>query len=393
MTTAAQSEYPVPLSSLFLALLRLGLTAFGGPAMVAYIRDVAVSRKRWLSDEAFADGTALCQSIPGATAMQVAAYVGFRVRGVAGAVATFAGFGLPAFVLMLALSAAYRANRDLPPVVSAFRGLHVIVVALMLNAVVTFGRRSIRNWRDAILGLAAATLLLFHGSPILAIVASAAAGAFLYRGVNLPLKPLHATGESGGRRTNRVLLPALLVGGAALAILFVTNRPLFQLATVMVKVDLFAFGGGFASLPVMLHQVVDVRKWMDSKTFMDGIALGQVTPGPIVITATFVGYQIAGLPGALAATAAMFSPSLLMLLITVPYFDRLQQLVGFQRALRGVLASFVGLLLAVAIQFALAASWTGRSIVLAIAAFLALSFKVDILWVVLGGACVSVFAL
>jgi chromate transporter len=393
MTTAAQSEYPVPLSSLFLALLRLGLTAFGGPAMVAYIRDVAVSRKRWLSDEAFAAGTALCQSIPGATAMQVAAYVGFRVRGVAGAVATFAGFGLPAFVFMLALSAAYRANRDLPPVVSVFRGLHVIVVALMLNAVVTFGRRSIRNWRDAILAVAAATLLSFHGSPILTIVASAAAGAFLYRGVNLPLKPIHATVESGGRRTIRVLLPALLVGGAVLAVLFVTNRPLFQLATVMVKVDLFAFGGGFASLPVMLQQVVDVRKWMDSKTFMDGIALGQVTPGPIVITATFVGYQIAGLPGALAGTAAMFSPSLLMLLITVPYFDRLQQLVGFQRALRGVLASFVGLLLAVAIQFALAASWTGRSIVLAIAAFLALSFKVDILWVVLGGACVSVFAL
>jgi chromate transporter len=143
----------------------------------------------------------------------------------------------------------------------------------------------------------------------------------------------------------------------------------------------------------MLHQVVDVRHWMDSKTFMDGIALGQVTPGPIVITATFVGYQIAGMPGAFIGTVAVFSPSFLMVLITVPYFDRLQRSLLFRRALRGILASFVGLLLAVAAQFAMAISWTFPSVFLAIGAFVALWFKLDILWVVLVGAGVSIFIL
>jgi chromate transporter len=386
-----ESTHQVPLCSLFLAFLRLGLTAFGGPAMVAYIRELAVRKRNWLSDDAFADGVALCQSIPGATAMQTAAYVGLRVRGAVGALAAFVGFGLPAFAFMLVLSGVYAASRDLRPVASAFRGLHVIVVALIANAVVTFGRSSIRNWRDGVLACGAASFLLLRGSPILAIMAAGVVAAPLYRGANLPMKPVR-TGQRS-RPITGVVLAAILAGGAALAVLFTADRHLFDLATVMVKVDLFAFGGGFASVPVMLHQVVDVRNWMDSRTFMDGIALGQVTPGPIVITATFVGYQIAGLIGAIIGTVAIFSPSFLMVLVTVPYFDRLQHALLFRRALRGVLASFVGLLMAVTIQFGIAASWTAPAILLATAAFVALRFKVDILWVVLVGAGVSIFFL
>jgi chromate transporter len=295
---------------------------------------------------------------------------------------------------MVILSDVYAASRDLQPVASAFRGLHVIVVALMANSVVNFGRSSIKNWRDAILAGGAGTFLFFRGSPIVAIIASAAVGMALYRRAKLPINPAQADSGLRGQRTIRPVLVGLLAISGGLVALFVTNRPLFGLATVMVKTDLFAFGGGFASIPVMLHQVVDVRHWMDSKTFMDGIALGQVTPGPIVITATFVGYQIAGLLGAIVGTVAVFSPSFLMVLLTVPYFDRLQHALLFRWALRGILASFVGLLLAVTLQFAAAASWTTPSILLAVAAFVALCFlKIDILWVVLVGAAVSVIVL
>jgi chromate transporter len=386
-------ERHVPVSSLFLALLRLGLTAFGGPAMVAYIRGVAVKEKMWLTDESFADGTALCQSIPGATAMQVAAYVGLRARGVVGALAAFTGFGLPAFVLMVVLSALYDVGHDLQLVTSLFRGLQVIVVALVANAAVTFGRGSIKNWRDAILACGAATFLIFRGSPIFAIVASAVLGTLLYGGVALPVKVARTAGRVGSRRSVLLVLVAVLSGAAMLAALFVADHRLFDLAVVMAKADVFAFGGGFASVPVMLHQVVDVRHWMDSKTFMDGIALGQVTPGPIVITATFVGYQIAGVLGAVVGTVAVFSPSFLMVLVTVPYVDRLQRSLLFRRALRGVLASFVGLLVAVTVQFAFAASWIVMSILLALAVFVALRLRIDVLWVVLAGACVSILFL
>ena len=186
------------------------------------------------------------------------------------------------------------------------------------------------------------------------------------------------------------LFLALLAG---LLALYLADRKLFGLSALMLKVDLFAFGGGYASVPLMLYEVVGVNHWMDSKTFMDGIALGQVTPGPIVITATFVGYLIAGLPGAFVGTVSIFTPSLVILTAVVPYFDRLQSKPLFQRGLRGALVSFVGLLLAVTIQFSLSLHWGVSQVLVAAIAFLALRLEVDILWVVLAGAGVSALIL
>ena len=157
----------------------------------------------------------------------------------------------------------------------------------------------------------------------------------------------------------------------------------------MVRVDLFAMGGGFASVPLMHHEMVDLRGWFDGRTFMDGIALGQVTPGPIVITATFAGYLLKGVLGAVVGTVAVFSPSLIILWMVFPHFERLRRNPTFQRVLRGSLASFVGLLLAVAMRFALDLPWSPPGVVLALAALLALLRKVDILWVVLAGAALS----
>jgi chromate transporter len=378
----------VPARRLFLAFLRLGMTAFGGPAMVAYIRDLAVGKQRWLTQEEFEDGTALCQSIPGATAMQTAAYVGLRAGGSLGALAAFAGFGLPGFLLMVALSWAYQGGRDVRAVLAAFQGLHVIVVAIIANAALTFGRSAIKNWRDGILAAGAATWLLLHASPVIAIAASAAISLLLYHAVNPPATTARA-GSSSRRIIRSAALGALIVA-AGLTALFLAERRLFDLAALMLKVDVLAFGGGFASVPLMLHEVVDVRGWLDSRTFMDGIALGQVTPGPIVITATFVGYQVAGMLGALVGTMSIFTPSFLMVLVAVPHFDRLQHSLWFRRALRGVLASFVGLLVAVTLTFGLAISWSIPAAVMGAAAFTALRFKADILWVVLIGAVVSV---
>ena len=383
----------VPVRQLFPAFLRLGLTAFGGPTMVAYIRDLAVRKKRWLSDESFQDGTALCQSIPGATAMQTTAYVGLRAGGPWGALASFAGFGLPAFLLMLILSAIYQRTHEIHAVVSLFRGLQVIVIAFMGNAVLDFGRRTVHDWRDALLTVGAALFLGFHGSPIIAIAAAAALGLLICRGSNASTAPAPGTGNKPVSRNRTAIAAIILAVAAGLSALFLLAPQLFDLSTLMMKVDLFAFGGGFASVPLMMHEVVDKRQWMNASTFMDGIALGQVTPGPIVITATFVGYQVAGLLGAIAGTVAIFTPSLLMVLGLVPFMDRLQHSALFRRALRGVLASFIGLLLAVTVHFGMAVQWSVPALILVLAAFFALRLKVDILWVVLVGAAVSVFVL
>ncbi len=387
----AAGRQRVPARRLFLVFLRLGLTAFGGPAMVAYIANLAVKKHRWLSQESFQDGVALCQTIPGATAMQAAGYAGLRAGGTLGALAAYVGFGLPAFALMVVLSALYQKTETLQPVVAAFQGLQVIVIALIANATVNFGRSSIRNRRDLVLAVGAAVFLVLGGNPIVAIAGAAAIGLVLYRSVDVAGGKAAASHDVQPKSRALLMIPALVAAG--LVGLFLLHRPLFHLAAVMLRVDLFAFGGGFASVPLMMHEVVSARHWLAYKTFMDGIALGQVTPGPIVITATFVGYQLAGLTGAIVGTLAIFTPSFFMLLLSAAYFDRMQHSVSLRRALWGVLVSFVGLLAAVTVQFGLAVSWTLAPVVLALAAFAALRLKVDILWVVLAGTLVAIVVL
>jgi chromate transporter len=162
-------------SKLFFSFLRLGLTAFGGPAMVAYIQDMSVKRHQWVDEKTFKDGVAMVQSIPGATAMQIAAYVGLRSRGIGGALLSYVGFGLPAFVLMLILAVFYERSRNISQVISLFNGLQVIVVAIVANALYSFSKGTIKGYKELALS-ALSTLLFWSGiSPFLAIIVAALA--------------------------------------------------------------------------------------------------------------------------------------------------------------------------------------------------------------------------
>jgi chromate transporter len=378
------------LTHIFLSSLKLGATAFGGPAMVPYIGKMAVEQKRWLDDQTFRDGVALCQTIPGATAMQTAAYVGFRARGVSGAAASFIGFGLPAFLLMVGLSALYARSHNLAPVVSVLNGLQTIVVAIVANATVSFGKSSLKGFRDVIIAAIAAGMFAFGIGPILVIVLAALLGLLLHKSDS----PLRLSVSAARQSTSaRPVFTIASVAALALVLLFLFERKLFDLAAIMFRIDLFAFGGGFASVPLMFHEIVEVRSWMDAQTFLNGIALGQITPGPIVITATFVGYMVYGLIGAIVATVGMFLPSFMIVVGVVPYFDRLRNSIYFTRAIRAILCSFVGLLLTVTFRFALNISWDIPRVLLAAAAFVALLFKVEIIWIVLAGTVISVFCL
>ena len=364
--------------------------------MVPYIERMAVDRHQWLSRASFRAGVALCQSIPGATAMQTAAYTGLRARGIFGALCAYAGFGLPAFALMLALSAVYAQIQAVPIGVPVFHGMRIVVTALVVNAAYTLIRTSLGDARDIVLALVSAVFLTAGGTPVVAIVCTGVLSTVLYRGVALPGASEAVQGESSNRSSKKswpVLVCALVFVAGAMTVLLMCSRNLAALALLMLKVDLFAFGGGYASVPLMLHGVVRVHGWMDNQSFMDGIALGQVTPGPIVITATFVGYQVSGVAGAVVATVAVFTPSFVILLLTVPYFWRLQQSVLFLRAVRGALACFTGLLISVAIGFAMGISWNVPSALLAILAFIALRLKVSIGWIVIAGVVASALVL
>lgn len=378
------------LTCLLLAFLRLGASAFGGPSMVAYIGKMAVDKKRWMSRRSFMDGIALCQLIPGATAMQTSAYVGLKTHGLIGAAASFVGFGFPAFLMMMVLSAAYVRTHDLPVVVPIFHALQAIIVAIVANATLVFGRNSLKNGRDVIIAVVAALMFGLGINPIIVLPIAAVLG--LARNVNPPQRA--PTECSSGKScflpsAFLVLLSAAVTG---FTLLFLFQRKFFDLAALMSTIDLFAFGGGFASVPLMFHEIVHVRGWMDGPTFLNGIVLGQITPGPIVITATFVGYALYGFWGGLLATISVFLPSFLLVVGIAPYSSRIFASPFLSKAFGGVLCSFVGLLLTVTFRFALNVHWGLFHILLSAAAFIALLLDIDILWIVLGGTLISIIA-
>jgi chromate transporter len=376
------------LAQLFLTFARLGLTAFGGPSMIAYIRRVSVEQKHWLDEESFNGGVALCQMIPGATAMQVTAYVGLKKRGVPGAAVSFIGFGLPAFLLMMIFAVLFTFTNALPAVVSAFKGLQAIIVAIIANATLTFGRTTLKTWKQLLIAAFAAALFGLNANPVLVIFLAAIVGLIL-------IKPKQIANQKNSAPISYSFVkPILAIIATALIgflLLFIFNRDIFNLAVLLFRIDLTAFGGGFASVPLMLHEVVDVNHWMNAATFMNGIVLGQVTPGPIVITATFIGYLLHGPLGGLIATISIFLPSFLMVLVIFPFFDRLRASVYFNKAIGGILCSFVGLIFTVIFRFAGNVQWDLRSLLLATGALVALLLKVDVFWVVVVGLVISIF--
>jgi chromate transporter len=190
--------------------------------------------------------------------------------------------------------------------------------------------------------------------------------------------------------TPRGWIVAAIVAACVLLLPLTFAPVLAYLNLTFMKVDLLAFGGGFTTIPLIQREVVDRFGWVSTREFIDGIALGQVTPGPIVITATFVGYKVGGLLGALLGTIAVFFPSFLVVTTLAPHYERIKRSRQIQLMVRGILAAFIGLLLFVGYRFGEVALVDWRTWVLMAAAWLALWRKVDLLLVVGGGAVLSV---
>jgi chromate transporter len=372
---------------LFWDFLYLGATAFGGPAMIAHIRRQIVEKREWLDGSTFDEGLALCQAIPGAIVMQVAAFVGLKLRGIKGALVVFVGFALPSFLLMMIFSMLYKEFKNISSVETVLAGLRVVIAAIVANATLSIGRKTLVSRIDLLISIIAAALFLTRLHPALVVIASAFLGLMLSN-----INTSHYIMETKAN-TSRFFLAFLSILLSGLLVLFLFNKEYFVLSTSMLRVDLFAFGGGFAAVPVMLHEIVDILGWLDKKTFLDGLLLGQVTPGSIIITATFIGYLKYGILGCVIATISVFTPSFLILIGIIPYYDKLRKYPQFNKMIHGILCSFAGLLAIVTYHFAVAISWNRWNIGLAIAVFIALLFKVEVIWVILAGILFTVLVL
>jgi chromate transporter len=365
---------------LFLSFFRLGITSFGGPAMVAYIRKMVVEEKKWLQSDDFNQGVALCQTLPGMTAMQSTAYSGMRIAGIPGAFVCFTAFVLPSFIMMVIASYIFIYTQKFEVSGIVVNSLKSVVVALIANAAILFSLSTMKKYYDSLLVILAGTLHFIGFNPFLLILVSAI-GGFLVRKMEKQSLPNIYTKVEMKYWYHFILV--FITSFLVFVLLFIFNSPLFELASLMAKIDLVAFGGGFSSVPLMFHEIVEKRNWMDNSTFMAGIALGQVTPGPIAITATFAGVVLFGFKGAVVATFGILSPSFLMLTGIAPVFDRIRTNRWFNPLVTGILLSFVGLLFSVCIKFGLLVHWQSFNILLALASFVALQLKFSLPLVVL----------
>jgi chromate transporter len=384
-----------PVGKIITAFLHLGVTAYGGLAMVEPIRQRIVKEKGWLNQKEFLDGLALCQMVPGATVVQLAAYVGYRLRRIPGALAAAAGFILPAFVLMLGLSALYFAYGNIAWVKSVSRGLGVVVIALLLQAVWHLGRNVGKHWLDVGIALIALIALWFQANYILVF----AAAGLLRLILSLRLLGDHV---SPGGPTQGQELPAgtilthlalTLLGLAGLvAGLWRLDPKLGLMASTFFKIAMVAFGGGYAMIPILQWDLVDRLGWLTLQQFLDGILLGFVTPGPIIITATFVGYWVKGLLGAIVATVAIFLPPILIIIFLAPFYQRIKEARLMRPVIQGILAALVGMLVLVTLQMGAVTLTDLKSLALMAAASLALIvFRVNLLWIVVATAGLFLF--
>jgi len=370
--------------NLFLTFFRMGLTAFGGLAMFAHVRKHIVDEKKWLDGNTFDSGLALCQVIPGAIIMQLVAYIGLKLKGVRGALVCFTGFGLPAFLIMFVLSVLYKHSRNIAGVELILTALRVVIVAIVANAAYIFGKKNFRNVNDWMISAIAAGLFVTKLHPSVVLVIAGLLGLVFSKKEFLSVdKPVKS-------KTFWFFLSALFLTGFSILFLFIFAKGYFTLATIMLRIDLFSFGGGLASMPIMYHELVDLFGWFDAHTFMDGAILGQVTPGSIIIAATFFGYMHFGVPGSILATIYVFIPSFLILMGIIPFFDRLRTYPQFNRVINGILCSFVGLLVIVTYRFAIGIHWNILNVLLAIICFILLVRKVEVIWIVLGGILFSI---
>jgi chromate transporter len=378
----------ISLWKLFTLFLRIGSTAFGGfMALIAVVESNVVERYKLLSHEEMLDGVSLATVLPGPVAVNTVAYVGHRLRGIPGAMVCTIAVILPSFLLLLALSVAYFSWGQLPLVSKLFMGFIPAVTAIILVAAWNMGRKAIQGIYEALIALVAAALMVWQGGfavSLAIIVGSGFVGWLLFRGGVATTPGKMPNGNIKTAEKNTKLL-SISVAPVALTIPFwSTNIVLLsKLFMTFAGMSLFLFGGGYVFIPLIQHTVVVSNGWLTQQEFVDAIAMGQITPGPILISATFIGYKVAGVLGALAATIGIFMPPAVLMIIGSHALNRIKRSALIKAALRGIRPAVIGMIIAAVIAVGMTAPRHWASIVIFAAALLAqLRFKLDVVWVI-----------
>lgn len=441
------------LGGLFLSFLKIGLIGFGGGlAVISQIRTLTVRQRRWLTDQEFAEGFALAQSLPGTNAGNAATYIGLKLRGWRGACVAMAGFILPSMLMMIGLAILYKHLRHLPHTDRLFHGLTAAVVALIFVTAWRVGKNTLnKRWQWVVAVMACLSVAAFKATVIEVVLAAGVIGIFIDSFAEKQFAKWQRARSASARRRNRIALRMIsrrrersssarrkqaFVGGYVMRALAdervrqasgMIEEPeednaesdgngsqpapktklfsvgvlgismpvlaklglLVALSTVFLRMGAVTFGGGFVMIPLIEAEVVNSNHWLTHQEFADATALGQITPGPVLITATFIGYKVAGTLGALVATISIFLPSFLLTIAAGSSLSRFRTSAVVQSFLRGVTPAVVGLLVAAALSIGRAGihTWVGVVIAMAAVAIL-IRYRPNAFWIILGAGVI-----
>lgn len=384
--------YRLSLWQLARTCLYIGVTGYGGPAIVGNMKQIFVDRKKWITEQEFLTGLSLSQMLPSATGVNTIEFLGYQVRGPLGAIVAPICFITPATVLITILSAIYFKYGTISVARELFTGLGAVVVALIINAIVALGKSAIKDRWAAGIALAGFAIIQFlHLTIPVVVLVSATAGYLIYR------NKVTETSAEEANGSHRPRTPALFWVSfwGILAVLVVLVVLTYHTATArlflsILRVGAMTFGGGFMSIPIFQHEAVSVHGWLTNREFLDGIALGQITPGPVLITACFIGYRVLGVFGALLGAATIFLPGVLGMFLLAHQHEKVSHLGWLKAIVRGIVAGFMGVLVSVIIRLGMQSLTGWKTICMAAAALVVLLvWKKDPLWVILGGAVVS----
>jgi chromate transporter len=318
------------LKDMFLYFLKLGSIGFGGPvALVGYMHRDLVEKRKWISEEDYKEGLALAQLAPGPLAAQLAIYLGYVDHRVIGATLAGLAFVLPSFLMVVVLGLAYMRFGGLPWMQSVFYGVGAAVIGIITISSYKLSKKTLnKDWLLWIIffGLAASTFFTEQENIWLILL-----GGFLVWFVRMA--------PSFFRKNNFILFPFFFL---QIATQFTPSEKLLQIWWVFLKAGALVFGSGLAIVPFLYGGVVKDYHWLNERQFLDAVAVAMITPGPVVITVGFIGYLIAGFPGACVAALATFLPCYLFTVIPAPYFRKYGKNRSIKAIVDGITAAAVG---------------------------------------------------
>ena len=383
--TEPNEEQPVPFRSFLRYFLWLGTFGFGGPiASVGYMQRDLVEKRGWLERQEFLNGVALGQTMPGPLAAQVAMWVGYLRAGALGALAVSVPFILPSFVAVLIVAFLYVHYSGLTALQSLFYGIAPAVMAII--AVAAYKLSRLTNGKDLRLWAISAV--------ILAVTAiTGAEVALLFVGAGLLMVLLDAPPSFVHRKSLGLLAPAgalLKTNGFRVLTGRATRGTFVSLGLFFLKAGAFIFGSGLAIVPFLREGVVIQHHWLSANQFLDAVAIGLITPGPVVISAAFIGYLVGGLTGAVVATVAIFVPIYLGVVIPGGWFIRHRDNAAIKAFVKGATAAAAGAIAGATIVLTRqAVRDVSTAVIAAVSLVLLLRFKVKEPWIVLGAGAVG----